>query len=85
VSANQSIDSLISNIYLVNVQSGEQKQVTFFEQGRAETPHWSPDGNTLAFNTVLDGRIEVQIADIAAGEIRPLLTEPACCAAWMRK
>ena len=84
-SANQSADSLISNIYLVNVQSGEIKQITSFPGGRAETAHWSPDGNTLAFNTVLDGRMEVQIADIASGEIRSLTSEPGCCPAWMRK
>jgi dipeptidyl aminopeptidase/acylaminoacyl peptidase len=84
-SANQSADSLISNIYLVNLQSGDLKQITSLTKGRAETPHWSPDGNMLAFNTVLDGRMEVQIADIASGEIQSLITEPACCPAWMRK
>jgi len=83
--ANQSAESLISNIYLVNVQNGDLKQVTSLTTGRVETPHWSPDGNTLAFNTVLDGRMEVQIADIASGEIQSLTTEPACCPAWMRK
>jgi Tol biopolymer transport system component len=84
-SANQSAESLISNIFLVNVQSGDLKQITSLTNGRVETPHWSPDGNTLAFNTVLDGRMEVQIADIASGEIQSLTTEPACCPAWMRK
>jgi hypothetical protein len=84
-SANQSGESLISNIYLVNLQSGALKQITSFSNGRAETPHWSPDGKTLAFNTVLDGRMEVQTADIASGEIRSLISEPACCPAWMRK
>jgi len=84
-SANQSVESLISNILLVNVNNGDLKQITSFTNGRAETPHWSPDGNTLTFNTVLDGRMEVQIADIASGEIRSLISEPACCPAWMRK
>jgi Tol biopolymer transport system component len=83
--ADQSADSLISNIYLVNVQSGDLKEITSLTNGRVETPHWSPDGNTLAFNTVLDGRMDVQIADIASGEIRSLITEPACCPAWLRK
>ncbi len=84
-SADQSTESLVSNIYLVNVQSRELKQITSFTNGYTETPHWSPEGNTLAFNAVLDGRMEVQIADIASGEIRSLTTEPACCPAWMRK
>lgn len=83
--ADQAAESLISNIYLVSVQIGELKQITSFTNGRAETPHWSPDGNTLTFNTVLDGRMEVQIADIASGEIQALTREPACCPAWMRK
>jgi Tol biopolymer transport system component len=84
-SANQFPDSLISNVYLVNIQSGELIQVTHLEQGRAETPHWSPDGNTLAFNVVLDGRMDVQIADIPSGQIRSLVKEPTCCPAWIRK
>jgi hypothetical protein len=84
-SANQSSDSLISNIHLMNVQSGEVTQLTHLIDGYVETPHWSPDGNTLAFNTVLDGRIEVQIADITSGEIWSLITESTCCPAWMRK
>jgi len=83
--ADQSADSLVSNIFLVNPQSGERKQITFLTSGRVETPHWSPDGNTLAFHTVVDGRMEVQIADIVSGEIRSLTSEPACCPAWMRK
>jgi Tol biopolymer transport system component len=61
------------------------KQITFFSSGWAETPHWSPDGSLLAFNTVLNGRMGVQIADIQSGEIWPLMTESSCCPAWMRK
>jgi len=83
--SDQSVESLISNIYLVNVKTGELKQITSFTEGHAETPRWSPDGNTLAFSTVLDGRMEVQSADIASGEIHSLIAEPACCPAWMRK
>jgi Tol biopolymer transport system component len=84
-SADQSSGLLISNIDLVNVESGELRQITSLTNGRAETPHWAPDGNTLAFNTVIDGRMEVQIADIRTGEMRSPVTEPACCPAWLRK
>ena len=84
-SADQSPISLISNIYLVDLQSGELKKITSFDNGRVETPYWSPDGNTLAFNTVLDGKMEVQIANIVSGEIQSLTTGPACCPAWIRK
>ncbi|MFT3891942.1 MAG: hypothetical protein QM730_09940 [Anaerolineales bacterium] len=68
-SADQSSDALISNIVVVNIQSGETTPITQFTSGRAETPLWSPDGNTLAFSTVIDGRMQVQIADMLTGEI----------------
>lgn len=83
--ADQSSEALVSNIYLVEVASGEIKRLTFLEDGYAETPHWSPDGNTLAFNVVINGRMNVFIADVDSGEVKPLATGPACCPAWMRK
>jgi Tol biopolymer transport system component len=83
--ADQSSDSLVSNIYLVNVESGALTPITHLENGRVETPFWSPDGNTLAFNMVINDRMEVRIADLITGEIRALMTESTCCPAWMRK
>jgi Tol biopolymer transport system component len=83
--ADQSSEALISNIYIVEVESGELDQVTSFDSARAETPFWSPDGNTLAFTTVLNGRMQVQIADMLTGDIQSLPTESACCPAWLRK
>jgi len=83
--ANQSSDALLGNINTVNVESGEIKQITNFDHGRVETPYWSPGGNTLAFNAVVDGRMTVSIADALSGVIKPLETESACCPAWMRK
>jgi hypothetical protein len=83
--ANQSQESLISNIYLTNIQNGELTQITKLTGGYVETPLWSPDGNTLAFNTVINGRMEVQTADISSGQIRSLMTESTCCPVWMRK
>jgi Tol biopolymer transport system component len=83
--ANQSSESLISNIYIFQVESGELTQLTHLTDGHVETPSWSPDGNTLAFNAVINGRIEVRIAEITTGEIRSLITESTCCPAWIRK
>jgi Tol biopolymer transport system component len=83
--ADQSSEALLSNIYLVEVESGALTPVTHLEQGRVETPFWSPDGNTLAFHAVINDRMEVRIADLATGEIRTLITESTCCPAWMRK
>jgi len=83
--ADQSSEALISNIYIVDVESQALTQVTHIENGRVETALWSPDGNTLAFNMVINDRIEVRIADLTTGEIQPLMVELTCCPAWMRK
>lgn len=83
--ADQSSDALISNINMVEVESGELTQVTHLTEGHVETPSWSPNGNTLAFNMVINGRMDVRIADITTGEIRSLTTESTCCPAWTRK
>ena len=83
--ADQASDSLISNIYIIDIQSGTSVQVTHLEQGRVETPHWSPHGNSLAFNTVIDGRMNVSTVDIATGQTRSLIPASTCCPAWIRK
>jgi Tol biopolymer transport system component len=85
VNANESADALISNIYVVDIATNEIVQVTNFSEGRAETPHWSPDGNSLFFTRVLNGRMEVQVKSLLTTEIKALLTEPACCVSWMQK
>jgi len=83
--ADQSSEALISNIYVVEVQNGALTQITHIENGRTETPSWSPDGNTLAFNLVINDRMDVHIADLSTGEIRALVAELTCCPAWMRR
>jgi len=84
-SADQSSEALVSNIYVLDVVSGITSQLTNLTEGHAETPHWSPLGNILTFNLVLNGRMQVHIADIESGEIQPIETESTCCPAWMRK
>ncbi len=83
--ADQSSEALISNIYVVDVKSGARTQITKLASGHVETPFWSPDGNTLAFTTVINDRMEVRIADLTTEEIRSLGTESTCCPAWLRK
>jgi dipeptidyl aminopeptidase/acylaminoacyl peptidase len=83
--ADQSSEALISNIYVVDVQSRSLTQITHLEDGWAETPSWSPDGNTLAFNIVINDRMEARLADPVTGEIRSFITESACCPVWLRK
>lgn len=83
--ANHASEALISNIYIVDVQTGVLLQLTYFENGYAETPFWSPNGNTLGFNVVLNDRMTVHLADIKTREVRPLLTELSCCPAWLQE
>lgn len=83
--ADQNAGALISNIYLVDVASGKSTQLTRFEKARVEAPAWSPDGNTIAFMVVLNDKINVYRADVLSGETRLVVTEPACCPAWMQK
>jgi dipeptidyl aminopeptidase/acylaminoacyl peptidase len=83
--ADQSSETLISNIYVIEVQTGTLTQVTYLEAGRTETPFWSPPGNTLTFNVVVNDRMEVHIADLSTGEIQAIMAESTCCPAWLRK
>jgi hypothetical protein len=83
--ADQTTEALISNIYILDVQSGSLTQITHLENGRTETPSWSPDGNTLAFNVVINDRMNVHIADLSTGTIQALMEESTCCPAWLRK
>jgi dipeptidyl aminopeptidase/acylaminoacyl peptidase len=93
--ANQSSDALISNIYVVDIASGKLNQITHFDNGRVEAPFWSPGGNTLAFTVVINGRMNVSIAEVGSveagspnpisAEVKPLEAGSACCPAWMRK
>jgi Tol biopolymer transport system component len=93
--ADTSSEALISNIYIMEVESEAATQVTKLMDGYAETPFWSPDGNTLAFNVVINGRMQMHIVDIdskgvgssnpLSPELENLGIESICCPAWMRK
>jgi hypothetical protein len=84
-SADQSSEALISNLYFVYVDKGNLTKATNFTEGYVETPYWSPAGNTLAFNVVINGRMNIFTLDIVTGETRSLMTGSTCCPAWMRK
>ncbi len=84
--ADQSVEALVSNIHIVEPASGALRQVTSHEAGRTGAPVWSPDGNTLSFEYVLNGRMEVQIADLTSGTQAVIHTiDAVCCPVWMRK
>lgn len=83
--ADQSPDALVSHIALVNVETGQSRPLTKFQNARVDAPAWSPDGSSITFTTVLNGRMQVQSSDLASGEIHTVLAESACCSAWIQK
>ncbi len=85
--ADQVAGALVSNIYIVEIATGQITQVTHFEKALVEAPVWSADGSILAFTFVsVNDTIIVWIADLASGQVKPLESRgPACCPAWIRK
>ena len=86
--ADQAADALVSNIYIVDVATGQTSRVTRFEGALVESPVWSADGHYLAFLVVhaLDDKMTMWIADLVSGQVTALATgDPLCCPAWMRK
>jgi Tol biopolymer transport system component len=85
--ADQATSALISNIYMVDIASGEVKRVTHFGETLVEAPVWSANGRYLAF-TVLSANQEslaVWVADLDSGRAAPLeVAGPACCPVWVR-
>jgi len=83
--ADQSAGALISNIHMVNIATGQIDQVTRFNEMLIEAPQWSADGHFLAFSVVtLNDTINLWIADLDSGEVKPLGSSGAtCCPAWI--
>ncbi|MCL4529607.1 MAG: hypothetical protein M1282_09345 [Chloroflexi bacterium] len=83
--ADQNANALVSNIHVVNIESGKLIQLTHFDNAYVEAPSWSPDGKEIAFTAVLNDKMNVYLADAASGATQLTLTESACCPAWLRK
>jgi len=83
--ADQSSSALMSNIHLVNVQSGLETPLTKFNLTNVGMPAWSPDGNRLAITLVMNDKMNVVLVDAASGASRQVLGESTCCAGWIRK
>ena len=86
-SADQSASALVSNIYIVETETGQTSRVTRFEETLVESPVWSADGHFLAFSVVtLNDTINVWLADLVSGAVTLLESRgPACCPGWIRK
>lgn len=85
--ADQSAGALVSNIYLVETETGQTSRVTRFDGMLVESPVWSADGHFIAFSVVsLNDTINVWFADLVSGAVTLLESRgPACCPGWIRK
>ncbi len=82
--ANTSAWALVSNILVVDVESGNEIAATDFPDALVEAPVWSPDGQALVFNVIGNGTITVWISNLADGTLQPLDESPfSCCAVYL--
>jgi TolB protein len=61
---------LESNIYVVEIATGNVRALTRFEGALTEAPAWSPDGAWLAFSTNTGGVPDIWLAEVATGEVQ---------------
>lgn len=64
------------DLYVMDLKSGEAKQVTNSLQYDS-SPSWSPDGQWLAFETYQNENLEIAVVNVDTGEIVPLTQHPA--------
>lgn len=83
--ADLSAGSLVSNIYIVNVQSGNVTPLTGYKDASVGSPLWSPDGNQIAFTAVMNDKMRVILANPVSGEAQQVLPGSSCCAGWIQK
>jgi Tol biopolymer transport system component len=79
----QSAGALISNLYQVEVQSGNLVPVTRFTDAIVETPLWSPDGSAVAFNIIRNGKIQASVHEMDSTAVMTLGNGLSCCAIWL--
>jgi Tol biopolymer transport system component len=64
--ADQRTESLLSNIVIADVNTRALTAASVFTGGLAESPVWSPDGNTLAFAVFLNGAPDIWAYDASS-------------------
>ncbi len=71
---DQTTQKKTSNLYLITVKDGVQRQFTFGDQIDA-SPEWSPDGSTIAFLSNRGDKekpLQIYLLPASGGEARPL-------------
>jgi dipeptidyl aminopeptidase/acylaminoacyl peptidase len=68
-------DNSATDIYLLDIQSGEKRQLTF--TGKESNPVWSPDGRKIAFiSRRHDGPGQVYVLPLTGGEAEKITDLP---------
>ena len=75
ISATQIAFAYANNIWIVERAGGAARRLTSF-QGQTSNPHFSPDGNTIAFSGEYAGNTDVYIVPAAGGEPKRLTWHP---------
>jgi|Deesub1362A_J573_1020465.scaffolds.fasta_scaffold07002_2 predicted Ser/Thr protein kinase len=66
-----------SSLWLLDLQTGEVRQLPTVIGGGDYDPAWSPDGRLLAFTSQRDRRAQIYILDLEEGEAFNLSSSPA--------
>src|SRR5437899_247002 len=75
VSATKLAFANAQNIWVVDRAGGEARRLTSF-QGQASNPHFSPDGNWIAFSGEYAGNLDVYVVPATGGEPKRLTWHP---------
>jgi dipeptidyl aminopeptidase/acylaminoacyl peptidase len=83
--ADVSSTALISNLYLVNADTGALTQVTHFEDSRVQDLSWMPGSDAIAFTVVVDDRMTVFLQNGTSGEMQQVMLDGICCVSWLQR
>ncbi len=72
---NQVVFAYANDLWLVSDRGGDAKRLTSF-QGSESDPHFSPDGQFIAFSGQYDGNTDVYVIPVSGGEPRRLTWHP---------
>lgn len=77
--------NLNSAIHVLDVESGQEFDVSRPINGKAGAPVWSPYGRLIVFPVALDGKMSLWAYDMSAQSAIMLEETGVCCPAWIGK